>query len=302
MEIRRLRSFLVLADHLHFGRAAQELHIAQPALSQQLRALERELGVLLVHRTRREVSLTAAGRVLVAEGRKVLRQVDQATSKTRAAGAGATGTLRVAYNRSVPDLGSRTFVEAFRARNPGVSVSTVAGWTAHNLELLRTRQADVVFIRLPLADAPDVESLALGQDELVLALPAAHPLATRRRVSRKAIQDVDVIAWPRSQGAGVHDAVVEQVWMGQEPRVMQEEPDTENILAAVAQGKGVAVLGRHRAERLKPGGVVLRRFSGETPYVAYGLAWQSDAEPVVARFVSLRSSLAADKDTQTTER
>jgi DNA-binding transcriptional LysR family regulator len=286
VDLRRLKYFVTLAEHLHFGRAAAALHIAQPALSQQIKVLERELGVQLLRRSSRGVALTEAGQLLLVEGRKLLRQTAVVTAKTRAAGGGESGTLRVAYTRSVPDLGPRELVERFRERHPQVAITTATGWTAHNVELLRADLADVGFVRLPLTDAPELRTLLLGYDELVTALPADHRLARRSRVSREALVGEPVVAWPRSQGEGFHDTILTEVWRGEHPRVVHEEPDAENILAAVAAGTGVAVLDRHRALRLRLPGVVVRRFSGEIPRASFGLAWRPDATPVAERFAA----------------
>ncbi len=286
VDFRRLQYFVTLAEHLHFGRAAAALNIAQPALSQQLKVLEREVGAELIRRSSRQVSLTEAGQVLLADGKKLLRQSDVVLARVRAAGAGETGTLRVAYTRSVPDLGPRELVQQFRARHPHVAVTTATGWTAHNVELLRQGQVDVAFVRLPLVDAPEIRTLVLGHDELVVVLPADHALARRRSLSRRSILGEPVVAWPRSQGAGFHDTILMEVWGGQAPDVVLEEPDAENILAAVAAGNGFAVLNRQRGMRLRPPGVVVRRFNGRTPTAPFGLGWLAESTATAELFAS----------------
>jgi DNA-binding transcriptional LysR family regulator len=287
VDLRRLRYFVVLARELHFRRAAEILHIAQPALSQQMKVLEREVGVQLLIRSSRAVSLTEAGETLRIEAERLLTDVETAVERTRAVGNGSAGHLRIAHTRSAPDLGTHELVQSYRERHPGVGVSASTGWTAHNISLLRSGRTDVAFVRLPLLNAPDLETMRLGSEEMVVVMSADHRLAVHNRVSRPDLADEPVVTWPRAQGQGYYDAIIDQVWGGQRPNVVAEEPDAEHILTAVASGLGIAILDHKRAQKLKPRDVVIRRFGSPQPRTMFGLAWLvGDPRAVVKNFVA----------------
>src|SRR5688572_8235464 len=133
MELRRLRYFVALAEELHFGRAARRLHVVQPALSQQIRALEEEIGATLVDRTTRSVTLTAAGTVLLGQARRVLADVEQAVLSTQRAARGATGRLAVGFVSPAALRALPATLSAFRAENPGVQIAVYELGTAEQL-------------------------------------------------------------------------------------------------------------------------------------------------------------------------
>lgn len=286
MELRRLRYFAVLAKHLHFGRAAAELGIAQPGLSQQIKLLERELRATLVHRDRRGVSLTPAGEVLCAEATAILQQCQLLEQRVRTAARGMSGLLRIAYTRSAADMSVSQLVREFQDEYPQVDVSTVTGWTSWNLDLLRGRKADVAFVRGPVEHS-GIDRMTLYEQELVAALPADHELATLPAVDVADLRRERVVLWPRHQGSSFFDHLIGQVWPDGGPNIVHEEPESEQILAAVAAGVGVSVLDRPRASKLCPPEVVLRPFAGEhAPSVEVGIAWRHrDPAPAIRQFV-----------------
>ncbi|MFD7335563.1 LysR family transcriptional regulator [Streptomyces violascens] len=147
MEIRRLRYFVVLARQLHFGRAAAEIGIAQPGLSQQIKVLEKELRAELFIRGRGEVRLTAAGEQLAREAPKLLDECEALARSVRSAARGSAGVLRIAYTRSGADLRLGELVRSFRTRYPRYQIEALTGWTSWNLELLQDRTVDAAFIR-----------------------------------------------------------------------------------------------------------------------------------------------------------
>lgn len=273
MDLRRLRYFAVLAEELHFRRAAERLFIAQPGLSQQIRVLERELGVTLFERSTAGVRLTEAGQVLRDEGVPLLSQVDRVTDRVRAAAAGRSGSLRVVHSRSLTGGVADELVRSFRARNVGVDIAAETAWTTRNLAMLRAGEADVAFVRLPLVDADDIGVLRLGETPLVVVLPAHHPLAERRALSFADVHDWDVVSWPRDQAPGYFDAIQGAVWGDRRPRLVGTEPDPERLVEAVAEGVGICVMDAHRAERLRSYTVVLRRFAKPPLRGSFGLAW-----------------------------
>ncbi|WP_406504872.1 LysR family transcriptional regulator [Streptomyces sp. NBC_00212] len=286
MELRRLRYFVVLARQLHFGRAAAEIGIAQPGLSQQIKVLEKELRAELFVRGRGEVRLTAAGEQLAREAPQLLDECEALARSVRSAARGSAGVLRVAYTRSGADLRLGELVRSFRTRHPRYQIEALTGWTSWNLELLQDRTVDVAFIR-GLERPSGVEVLELGAEDMVVALPEGHRLAEREAIQVAELAEEPVVLWPRHQGPVFYDRIVQQVWPQTGPRLVQEEPESEQILAAIATGAGLSVLDRRRAQKLCPPGVVLRPFAGEPLRVPVGLAWrQGDETAVVGDFVA----------------
>jgi DNA-binding transcriptional LysR family regulator len=293
MDIRRLQSFQVLARELHFGRAAATLHITQPALSQQIKLLEREIGTELFVRGSHGVTLTPAGRVLLSSGERLLREVDLVTESVKAAAAGQTGLLRVQYTRSWPDAGSHDLVHAFNREYPHVTVQADTGWTQHNIERLREGMTDVAFVRTPLINAPGINVLPIREDPLVVALPINHPLSRKVVLEPRDIHSQGVILWPRAQGPGYYDSIIGQVWGDMRPKIAIEEPDDEHILTAVASGMGIGLIGAHRAVKLCPKDVVIRHFSEPQPVTQLAIAWNADdTNPVMNRFIAVAKEFA----------
>ena len=297
MELRRLRYFVAVAEELHFGRAAERLHIAQPALSQQIRVLEREFGTRLFERNSRRVALTEAGAALLGGAPQLLQVAAELEARVRAVSVGGAGCLRVHTTRSAPMGITAALIDRFRSEWPAVAPDLVTGFTGWNLEELRAGRSDVVFVRPPLDAGDGVEVVPLGDEELVVALPAGHRLAARSRrrgISAEDLRGEDVVSWPRRNAPGMHDRIEAQVWAGTRPHVVREEPDDEQVLRAVAAGAGLAVMIGTRLASLRVPGVVVRRFSEPTPTVGLALAWRPDgAPPAAARFVELAGRLAS---------
>jgi DNA-binding transcriptional LysR family regulator len=288
VELRRVRYFVVLAHELHFGRASSQLHIAQPGLSQQIQVFENEVGVRLFERSRRGVSLTDAGSTLLVEAEALLRHAEAFEAAAKSLSSGVGGTLRVAHNRSTPELGAAELLAEFRARHPEMSIEVESGWTAHNCRLLRHGEADAVFVRFPLLDSEGLEYVPLGTSEMVAVLPAAHPLAELDRIPREALRGERIVMWPRRQSPGYYDELVRLIWGAEGPSDVVEEADASYVLGAVRAGAGVGVLDRARAEVLCPPGVVIGHFEEPVPRVGYGVAWL-DVEhmsPAVERFIA----------------
>ncbi|MFK3979774.1 LysR family transcriptional regulator [Micromonospora sp. NPDC050397] len=286
MELRRLRYFAVLAEELHFTRAAERLRIAQPALSQQVRALERELGARLVDRTARGCVLTPVGVVVADEARTLLTQAGAARDRIAAAVRGQGGRLRLAYTRSARGGRVDALVARFRAENPYVEVAPETGWTAPNVAGLLSGRYDAAFVRPPV-DEPGIRCHFVDTEELLLAVPADHPLAKRRRIPRELVVDEPAVMWPRENGPGMYDRIVRQIWPhGFSP--VRHEPDDEQLLRAVSAGGVLAAVPAGRATALRVPGVRLRHFTAPVPTVDIGLAYHvRTVTPVVLRLLAL---------------
>nr|WSY55130.1 LysR substrate-binding domain-containing protein [Streptomyces sp. NBC_00886] len=273
MDLRRLRYFLVLAEELNFTRAAHRLHIAQPALSQQIKALERDVGAPLLERNSRGCRLTVVGQVVAREAGELLTHADASQERIRAAVGGRQGQLRLALTRSARGGPVDALIAAFRTHHPDVDLVVRTGWTAHNVTELLAGRVDAAFVRPPL-DSAVLECRHIAREELLLAVPAVHPLARERRVSRGRIAAEPVILWPRENAPGMHDLITRQLWPDGGPRIVREEPDDEQLLLSVAAGAGIAPVPEGRARALRIPGVRLKRMTTPMPIVDLALAYQ----------------------------
>lgn len=295
MDLRHLRHFVAVARTLHFGRAAAELHIAQPALSQSIRALEDGLGVRLLDRTHRRVSLTHAGSALLQDADAVLVQFERAVERVRLIGSGRSGRLRVAYTRSASEGISTRIVDAFRAAHPGVVVETDTLYTSRNIVALAEGRLDAAFVRPPLGDGSAALSmLPLEAEPFVVVMPAGHRLARRRRLRRTELRDVPLVTGARERGPGFFETMFESIWGGSPPNIVRIEADEEHMLRAVAADVGVTVITESRARSLRRPGLVVRHFELPEPTAPLALAWRtSDPSPALARFLETARALAA---------
>ncbi|MBL7258096.1 LysR family transcriptional regulator [Paractinoplanes lichenicola] len=286
MDLRRLRYFVVLDEELNFTRAARRLHLAQPALSQQLRTLERELGARLIERGPGGCTLTPVGVVALAEARAVLARADSARSRIDAAIREQGGRLHLAYTRSARGGLVDAVVARFRRENPNVEVIAETGWTALNVAGLLSGKFDAAFVRPPLYE-PELRCRILGTEELLLAVPAGHPLAGLRRIPREAVAGEPAVMWPRENGPGMFDRTVEQIWPDGGFTLLRHEPDDEQLLRAVAGGSVVAAVPAGRARALRVPGVRLRRFVAPLPTIDIGLAFHPRrVSPLAQRLLS----------------
>lgn len=293
MDLRQLRTFVAVARERHFGRAAERLHIAQPAVSQQIRALEADLGTRLFDRTSRSVELTAAGRTLLAGAPEILERMARLAEATRATGRALRGELRLNYARTSPVGVAADIVEEFRRRHPDVTLLTDTASTGRSLAQLLDGSLDAAFVRLPLNDRADLSILEVSHDLLAVALPARHRLAKRRAIATAELHGEKIVFWPREQGPGFHDWIVDQVFGGQLPKIARIEPDTEQMVRAVARGAGCAVTTDARASMLSLPGVVFRPFTEPAPAAPLGLAWRTAVRTAPLRqFVAVARKLA----------
>lgn len=243
MELRHLRSFVAVAEERHFGRAAERLHIAQPPLSQQIRALERDLGVTLFERTTRRVDLTPAGAAYLERVRAILRDVDDAAEEARLVAAGRLGRLTIGCVGSVTYSLLPRLARGLATELPGVEVSFRGEMLVPDqVGALLAGEVDLALLRTPVREAQLVVR-PLRRDRLVLAVPAEHPLAARRRVAVRDLRDVDLIVHSGRREAVMFARVTGLCRdAGIEPRVRHEVAETSTLVTLVAGGLGVAVV------------------------------------------------------------
>lgn len=283
-DVRQLRMFLVVARELHFTRAAEQLHMSQPALSQQVRALERDLGVALFTRTSRQVALTAAGEALLAAAPRAIYEMDEAVLTARRSASGATGRLIVGSVRSglssvVPGL-----MRAFWESHPEVRLEVYQMDTSATLRALTERRIEVGIVRAA-GPTPSLTIESLVTEPLVLALAADHPLAATSVIDPAQLAGEGVVISPRHLGVDFFDIVVAYCrGHGFSPQIKAEGDDVDTQLALVAAGIGVSLQPAFFAGAAPPG-VVFRPLAGSSPHVALQLAWRNDCTAATEAFV-----------------
>lgn len=285
MELRYLVSFVAVAEELHFGRAARRLQMAQPPLSQQIRQLERELGVQLFERNTRSVRLTSAGEAFVAPVKRVLDDLDLATRAVKAAGRGEYGRVTVGFAGASSHESLPLLTRAVRTAHPGLEL-VMKGQTYANVALARVADGslDLGFVRLPV-NLPGVEARVIDEEEMICALPSDHPLARREQIAIEDLAEESFVSFPANAGSSVRDATVEAcVAAGFHPRVVQEAPDSYTILALVAAGVGVT-LTLTSCQHIQQTGLVYRPLAGPGIRLQAALAWRADNPSAALRTV-----------------
>ncbi len=287
MELRHLRYFVTLAEELHFGKAAEKLHIAQPPLSQQIRQLETELGFDLFHRTKRKVELSEAGKAFLTEVQQIFRQLEQAIFLGRQTSRGEIGQLVIGFVSSaayniLPDI-----LRNFRNHVSGVNLELHELTTDEQLRWFQLGRIDVGFVRPPV-DENTYKSKIVFQESLIIALPQNHPLANQDKVSLQSLKNESFILFPRFLAPGLYDLIIsfcQQV--GFSPKVAQEAIQMQTIVSLVAAEIGVAIV-PESLQNLQRTGVAYKSFVEETALVSIAMIWRKDDVSVVlGRFLEV---------------
>ncbi|MCR3866524.1 LysR substrate-binding domain-containing protein [Pseudomonas aeruginosa] len=296
MELRHLRYFIAVAEELHFGRAAERLGISQPPLSQQIQALEEEIGARLFERTNRRVELTDAGRLFLDESRQVLAQVDKAVLLARRAHLGELGELKIGFTSSAPFTSTiPSSIHAFRKAYPDVHLDLQEMSSRQVLKALLEESLQVGVIR-PLALPDAVHWVELFREPLVAVLRADHPLAAGSEdgLAIAALAEEPFVFFPRSYGTGLYDQVIALTRQaGFSPRIAQEASEAMTIIGLVSAGLGVSILpASYRRTRVD--GVVYRTLSDPEATTAVWLVRrQNEGSPLALSFIDLVTREAA---------
>jgi DNA-binding transcriptional LysR family regulator len=293
VELRHLRYFVAVAEELHFHRAADRLHMSQPPLSQQIRALETELGVELLRRNRRRVELTEAGAAFLGEARNILGRVQQAGDLARRAARGEVGKLSVGFVGSAMYVTLPEILRVFRESHPDVELQLRPFPTAPQLEALRDGRVDVGFLRPPVGSS-GLEIETIQRETIIVALPESHPLSELDSVGITQLRNETFVLLARSESPGVYDSLALTLSeLAGNPRAVQEADDMQTLIGLVAAGIGVALVPVSVSLLVRPG-VVYRTLSGRAPTVELALAWRSGpVAPVVAAFLAVARAAAA---------
>jgi DNA-binding transcriptional LysR family regulator len=290
IDLRRLRYFVAVAEEGHITRASERLGIQQAPLSQQIKTLETELDARLFHRRPKGVELTEAGRALLAEARAILSRIAEAEAAVRRAARGEAGRLRVGFTNSACfHPATPAAIAAFHAAAPQVALTFEQASTSGLVERLRAGEVDVAFIRTAAARPEGLQLRRLAEEAMSAALPAAHPLAQAPVVALTDLAAETFIAYPRSEGAGLYDAVIAACHTaGFSPRIGHETPQMIATLSLVAAGLGVSIV-PESLRRMRLDGVAYRDIAAAAPPRAdLNLAFRhGDGSAAVRRFVEI---------------
>jgi DNA-binding transcriptional LysR family regulator len=286
MEIRHLRYFCVLAEQLHFTKAALLLNIAQPALSHQIKQLEEELGASLVERTNRRVRLTAAGEVFRDRAARILEQVDQAAREASRAGQGQAGNLVIGVVSTAVCSVLPELLRSLRREAPHILVDIREMEPAEQVEALRRETIDIGLLFLSIQD-PDFDSVLVSKERLIMALPTGHPAATTEKLRLPDLAAETFLIPRRQPVAGFHEVVLETLRAGGIPSPrLQPTRLLQTAVFLVAGRLGVALVPESFRRHLRVRGCIYRDIAG-TPAHAdlIGLWRRGNLTPVLQRFI-----------------
>jgi len=289
MELRHLRYFLAVAEELNFTRAARRLHIAQPPLTQQIKALETELGVMLFDRSAYRIELTATGRVFAAEVARILGDVRNAVLTAKRAARGTAGQVRVGFTESASfnPLVTSAF-RSFRSAYPDVEVSLEERQSIELAVALREGRIDAAFVRPPLQTEAGITLHLLEKEDMVAAVPSGHTLAKRKQIDLRELEMETFILYPRSVRPGLADAVVAECEKaGFTPRVEQYAPQLSSTINLVATSLGISIVPRSM-QGLQPHAVAYVPLRGRPLQALLGIAHRTgEASATVLKFIEL---------------
>ncbi len=299
IELRNWRQFLMLAQTLHFGRAAEQLHMTQPPLTLAIQQLERRLGTTLFERTRRSVALTPAGAALVEPVRQLLQQAAALQSRARDAAAGEAGRVRLGFVSTVGFGPLPMWLRTFRERHPGIAIELIEATGDVQLRAFERGEIDAGFMLHAPGLAPtapvQLKRLSLGVESLVLALPDTPEWAAPKRLRPADVLAQPLVIFPRAATPSLYDAVLAFYHrQGVTPTIAQEATQMQTIVNLVSAGVGIALVPRAVTQLQRPG-VVYRPLPGvlasTAPHGETSLLWPHEAAPAVTRFVECVQSL-----------
>jgi DNA-binding transcriptional LysR family regulator len=296
MELRHLRYFTAVAEQLNFSEASRRLRVAQPAISQTILDLEDELGVKLLLRTKRHVQLTVAGQLFAREAREILRRAGEAVRLAQRAARGEVGGFNLGFFGSaiapiLPEL-----VQSYRRQFPEVELRLYELTPEQQLSAFDTGRIDLAFTRpLPPERTADFHQETIYIDNLVIALPANHPLAGQKRVRLKSVARESFVQFHRQGAPGLYDEVIATCRRaGFSPRVINEPDFMATVLTLVESGLGVSLVPGNVKNICRPQ-VAIRPISPPSARIPLCLVWRkSVANPALEAFIEIvRSKKAA---------
>jgi len=286
MELKPLQQFAVLAEELHFGRAAARLHMTQPPLTQAMQRLEREMGTSLFVRTQRNVALSPAGAALLPVVHQLLRLAASLPASAQAAALGQAGRLRLAFVSTIAYGPLPQWLSSFRLAQPGIALDLREATLDVQLQGFEAANIDAGFVLHAKGGAPTgLQAWRAWREPLMLALPQDHVLAQRRQLSLAALAAQPLVIFPRAVAPSLFDAIATRYAAVQStPQIVQEATQMQTIVNLVSAGMGIAWVPRSLTLLQRPG-VVYRPLAGAALWCETSLVWPHDAGPVVRSFV-----------------
>ncbi|HJS96440.1 MAG TPA: LysR substrate-binding domain-containing protein [Solirubrobacteraceae bacterium] len=285
MELRHLRYFVAVAEELNFRRAAERMYVAQGAFSEQIRKLEHELGVRLLDRTPRGVSLTFAGAALLPEARRALHQAEVAQLAARNACDRATSRLRIGYMPAALPASVPRAAQRLAAAMPLLDASLEPGSARELTEAIRAQWLDAAVVSLP-TETPGLRVTPLGEQHAIAALPVSHEHAMKAEIRLEQLAPERIVVLPREANRPLYDGVLASCHAAGVSPTLVEMPDAhiEQVLLAVASGAGMALLPESVADRYAAPGVRFVPLGGDTASFAAAVLTRRDTEhmPTVA--------------------
>jgi DNA-binding transcriptional LysR family regulator len=304
MELRHVRYFVAVAEHGNFGRAAEALHTAQPSLSQQVRQLEREIGVPLFERTTRKLRLTPAGELFLAESRQLLAHVTASVERARAVASGERGHLSVTFVSGAMGAGALPhLMHDFQESHPDVALDVRPMPAITQIESLREGHVHIGFFSAGHSDEAFGEQF-LWRERLVLAVPESHPFAKKAKLRFSDLRDGRLLLYSRTSGSQLQNGIIAVLHdLRIEPDIVYQGADAETIIGLVAAGRGMSLVPQSWNVFRFPG--VAYRTIEPMRWIEPGMSmyWNAaSASPLVEEFVrSARLTLEQNPSIQTLE-
>lgn len=290
MELRHLRYFIAVAEEMNFSRAAKKLNMAQPPLSQQIQALEKELDAQLFDRRKRPIELTLAGQFFLQEADKILLQLEQSVRAVQQIEKGEKGVLTVGFTSSIANSILPDISRSFQVRFPEVELVWRELSTQPQLQGIRKRQIDIGFFHLPnrISDYADLEVFVVLQEPLVVAVPDNHPLATESQIKLESLTNERLVLPSRHYAPGLSEQIYSLFHKsGIAPNVVQEATLMLTILGLVAGRVGVSILPAN-AQNLQRKGVLYRALANAEASVDLAAFWRcGDHSLCLANFIEV---------------
>lgn len=286
MEIQHFRCFVVLAQELHFTRAAERLHLSQPHLTRIINKIEKELGVTLLRRTTRQITLTDAGEKFLVEAQAVLARVEQAVQTMQQFTASKTGRLRIGFTQMARHCVLPEILSVFRDRYPQVQLDILEECTEELVEALRSTKVDLAFLHPPLR-ADFLNLIPIHQERFMIALPLNHPLALQAEIAFTGLANDRLILHHREHGPVLYDHILHLCQQaGFSPTVIHQDTD-RSFLGLVTANMGVCFIPPSMQNAKNPG-IVCLPIVGDAPTLEHAVAWRrDDSSPFVKLFLQV---------------
>lgn len=297
IDMRRLSYFVVVAEELHFTRAAERLHIAQPPLSYQIQQLEHDLGVQLFERNRHHVQLTEAGKVLLDEARRIFGQLEQTVRQVRRVGHGEVGVLTLGFVPSASNSILPTVLQTFQQQFPDIRLFLREMNPDQVVQGLHDHRIDVGMLYLPFAD-DELFTQTMLREPFLAVLPANHPQAAQEQIDLRTLTEEHFIVPPHYVAVpGLFTHAMEACRQaGFTPKIRQEAWLMQTIIGLVAANMGVALVPAS-VQHLHRTGVVYRPLRDIVREIEMGVVWRRDNTfPVLQRFLQVIRTLTATDD------